>query len=57
MMNMNRHIVTITNEESLNIPSFPKYMKTEAIHYYVDVGGVYEDTAGNDTPGEDIASK
>lgn len=48
MMNMNRHIVTNTNEESLNMPSLPtNSSNNEVVHYYVDVGGVEEHNVGN----------
>ena len=45
MMNMNRQIVTRTNEEVLGIPSFPSYLINEVVHYYMHAY-VEKDTIG-----------
>ncbi len=47
---MNRHIVTPTNDESLNMPSLPAILHNEVVHYYVDVRGVEENNVGNKEP-------
>jgi hypothetical protein len=35
VMNMNRHIITNTNEESLSMPSLLANLNNEVVHYYV----------------------
>jgi len=47
-MNMNRHIITNTNEESLSMPSLLANLNNEVVHYYVDVIGVEEHNVGNE---------
>ena len=46
MMNMNKHIVTTTNEEIMDMPSQPALMVNEFFHYFVDVGGLEEGDVG-----------
>ena len=52
MMNMNKHIVTNTNEESMNMPSYPTLLNKEVIHYYVDAKGLEEGDVGSEEPFE-----
>ena len=46
MMNMNKHIVTTTNEEIMDMPSQPTLLVSEVFHYFVDVGGLEEGDVG-----------
>ena len=46
MMNMNKHIVTTTNEEIMDMPSQPTLLVNEVFHYFVDVGGLEEGDVG-----------
>ena len=46
MMNMNKHIVTNTIEEIMDMPSQPALMVNEVFHYFVDVGGLEEGDVG-----------
>ena len=46
MMNMNKDIVTNTNEESMNIPSQPTLLNNEAVHYFVGEQGLEEGDVG-----------
>ena len=58
MMNMNKHIVTYTNEEILDVPLLPAYMNEEFVHYYVDLGVVEEVMVGNEVlAGQDATTR
>ena len=46
MMNMNKHIVTTTNEEIMDMPSQPTLLVNEVFHYFVAVGGLEEGDVG-----------
>ena len=49
-MNMNKHIVTNTNEESMNMPSQPALLDNEVVCYYVDAKGLAEGDVGSEEP-------
>lgn len=48
MTNMNKHIVTPTNDENLNLPSLPAVFYNEAVHYYAPLGGVGDEIEQNE---------
>ena len=48
MMNMNKHIVTKTNEEIMIMLMQPTLLNNEVVHYYVNVGGLKEDVLGSE---------
>lgn len=50
---MNKHIITNTNEESLNMPSQLVVLNNEAVHFYVDGGSLEEHTIDNEEPVEE----
>ena len=41
-MNLNKHIFTSTNDESISMPSHPLVMNDDTVHFYVDVGSLEE---------------
>lgn len=48
MTNMNKHIVTPTNDENLNLPSMLAVLNNEAVQYYVPLGGVGDEIEQNE---------
>ena len=50
MMKMNKHIITNTNKESMNMPSQPTLLNIEVVHYFVDFGGLEEGDVGTKEP-------
>jgi len=52
--NINRNIVTITNEESINTPSLLDNLNNnKVLHYYVDFGGMEEHNGGDEEPNQE----
>ena len=49
-MNMNKHIVTNTNEEIMNTSSQSALLINEVFHYFVDDGGLEEGYIGIEEP-------
>lgn len=50
MMNLNKHIVTITNDESINMPSHPTITNDDIVHFYVDGGSLEEPHKEHEEP-------
>ena len=42
------NIVIDTNDKSLNMPSLPSIINDQVSHYYVDDGGVQENSTNNE---------
>ena len=53
MMNLNKHIVTSINDESINMPSQPTVMNDEIVHFYVDGGSLEKPNKDNEEPSEE----
>ena len=47
MMNLNQHVVSNTNDESMNISSHPTIMGGDVVHFYVDGGSLEEPNEDN----------
>ena len=57
MMNLNKHVVTNTNDESLSMPSRTASMHDEILHFYVDPRSIEDNnTKDEDATREDNAS-